>query len=584
MKLSSRQPRIRSRNLGLPSSRPSVPRDEERGPKLVKLRSLTPPPAERAIPDLLHSRPSISCDERALQHALSFGFVAGSAGGALRGALTHTAFAASSFMPEALQDGLFLEELISIAFAFSVHGRVAPLDRTQLRALLTRPSLELADIEQRQAILAELSEKPQLVAALERAYSHIGALPELLDDEGSDGRLDITHWRLDVLRAIRDSIAALDQTFAGAESNLKRLFEFGERVRRTEGYARLTELLDFEGDAARAQLQIRLAADGRIRSLEIVALRARSESPFHIGPLRRLWRQFSAWLKGYRIGSGEVVERWLESIFEGVREHVPTLLQLKGDLEFYLGSLHFRAVARAKNLPVCLPELVPTPAPGQKKLLDELWNPLLLGEARAPVTTRLELPNFACTCITTGPNSGGKTRFLQALAFSQLMGQAGSFVAARRALLKPVSGLFVSLGEAPHADQKEGRLGMELVRIRSLFEQARAGSLVVLDELCSGTNPSEGEEIIRMLLELLHELEHEVHVTTHFLSFAQALEREADALGLYFLQVELDGTQHPTYRFVPGVATTSLALQTAERLGVTRDQLRRMIRRDDGPR
>jgi DNA mismatch repair protein MutS2 len=139
--------------------------------------------------------------------------------------------------------------------------------------------------------------------------------------------------------------------------------------------------------------------------------------------------------------------------------------------------------------------------------------------------------------------------------------------------------MFVSLGEAPHAHQKEGRLGMELVRIRTLFEQATAGSFVVLDELCSGTNPSEGEEIFRMLLELLHELEHEVHVTTHFLSFAHALEAEAGALGLRFLQVELDGAQHPTYRFVPGVATTSLAQQTAARLGVTRDQLRSMIRR-----
>ena len=582
MKLSSRQARVRSRVLGGRSSRPpSPPREAAR---VVKLRSLTPPSAERVIPDLLHACASISCDERALQHALSFGFVAGSAGGALRGALSHTAFAASSFMPEALQDGLFLEELISIAFAFSVQGRAAPLDRAQLRALFTRPPRELADIEQRQAILGELVEKPELARALERAYAQIGALPELLDDEGTDARLDITHWRLDVLRAIRDSIAALDVSFAEASSNLRRLFEFGEHVRASAGYARLTELLDFEGDAARAQLQIRLAADGKIRSLEIVSLRARTQSPFHVGPLRRLWRQLLAWVQGYRIGSGEVVERWLENIFEGVREHVPTLLQLKGDLEFYLASLHFRSIAQVKGLPVCLPELLPSPAPHQKKVLDGLWNPLLLSEPRAPVTTQVELPSFACTCITTGPNSGGKTRFLQAIAFSQLMGQAGSFVAAKRALLKPVSGLFVSLGEAPHADQKEGRLGMELVRIRTLFEQARAGSLVVLDELCSGTNPSEGEEIIRMLLELLHELEHEVHVTTHFLNFAQALEREAGELGLYFLQVELDATQHPTFRFIPGVATSSLAQQTAERLGVTRDQLRRMIRRDEGPR
>jgi DNA mismatch repair protein MutS2 len=165
------------------------------------------------------------------------------------------------------------------------------------------------------------------------------------------------------------------------------------------------------------------------------------------------------------------------------------------------------------------------------------------------------------------------------LAFCQLLGQAGMFVPARTANLRLVAGMFVSLGEAPHADQKEGRLGMELTRVRTLFEHARGGSLVILDELCSGTNPSEGEEIFRMLLELLHELEHEVHITTHFLSFAQSLQQEAQQLGLSFLQVELDETEQPTYRFVPGVATTSLAHQVAKRLGVTREQLRELIRK-----
>ena len=208
-----------------------------------------------------------------------------------------------------------------------------------------------------------------------------------------------------------------------------------------------------------------------------------------------------------------------------------------------------------------------------------LWNPLLLGQGRAPVATDLDLPSFVYTCITTGPNSGGKTRFLQALGLCQLLGQAGAFVAARAANIRLVTGMFVSLGEAPHADQKEGRLGMELTRIRTLFEHAQGGSLVILDELCSGTNPSEGEEIFRMLLELLHELEHEVHITTHFLNFAQSLQPEAQSLGLSFLQVELDEADHATYRFVPGVATTSLAQQTAQRLGVTRDQLRALIRR-----
>jgi DNA mismatch repair protein MutS2 len=544
-----------------------------------KLRSLVPASEARGmIPDLLHAQPAISVDEPALLNALSFAFVAGSAGGALQSALSRTALAASSFTPETLQDGLFLDELLQIALEFPLQGKPAPIDRSQLRRLLTQPPLDLRDVRERQAVFAELAARPELQRALERAYMYLAALPALLEDQGSDARLDATQWRLDVLRALRDGLRSLAAGgFDTAHSALHRLYVFGERVRESTGYARLEALLDFEGDSARADIEVRLGADGRIRALDILALRPRRESPFHVGPLQRGLRRFVAWLQGYVLGPNEIIDRWLENVFEGVREHVPLLLQLKGDLEFYLGVLHFKSLAEARQLPVCLPELVLVNE-GEKIALG-LWNPLLLGEPSPPIPTDLRLPSFACTCITTGPNSGGKTRFLQALGLCQLLGQAGGFVPARQATLRCSASMFVSLGEAPHADQKEGRLGMELVRVRKLFEQAKRGAFVVLDELCSGTNPSEGEEIFRMLLELLHELDHEVHITTHFLSFAQALQAEAEALGLCFLQVELDDTQHPTYRFVPGVATTSLAQQTAERLGVTREQLRALIRR-----
>jgi DNA mismatch repair protein MutS2 len=148
------------------------------------------------------------------------------------------------------------------------------------------------------------------------------------------------------------------------------------------------------------------------------------------------------------------------------------------------------------------------------------------------------------------------------------------FVPARRASLPWASGLFVSLIEQAHVDQREGRLGTELLRIRHLFEQLEPGSLVILDELCSGTNPSEGEEIFRLVVNLLGEVRPAAFITTHFLSFAARLAAEKPSLE--FLQVELDGEERPTYGFVRGVATTSLAHRTAARLGVTEAELRRL--------
>jgi DNA mismatch repair protein MutS2 len=181
------------------------------------------------------------------------------------------------------------------------------------------------------------------------------------------------------------------------------------------------------------------------------------------------------------------------------------------------------------------------------------------------------------TVIVTGPNSGGKTRLLQSSAIAQLLGQAGFFAPFREGRLGLAHGLFVSLIEEATADQTEGRLGAELIRIRSLFEKLRPGSMVLLDELCSGTNPSEGEEIFELVITLLAELAPQAFITTHFLNLAARIAKTPPVSGLAFFQVELDQHQFPTYGFVPGVAETSLAHRTAARLGVTREELLALV-------
>jgi len=179
--------------------------------------------------------------------------------------------------------------------------------------------------------------------------------------------------------------------------------------------------------------------------------------------------------------------------------------------------------------------------------------------------------------VITGPNSGGKTRLLQSLALTQLLGQVGIFVPASRARLVRAPRLFLSLVTDGDATQVEGRLGTELLRIRELFEQLEPGSVAILDELCSGTNPMEGEAIFEMVVSLLPKLRPQVFVSTHFLGLAARLETDRPVESLAFLQVELDPEERPTYQFVPGVATTSLAHKVAARLGVTPDELRALV-------
>jgi DNA mismatch repair protein MutS2 len=209
--------------------------------------------------------------------------------------------------------------------------------------------------------------------------------------------------------------------------------------------------------------------------------------------------------------------------------------------------------------------------------LEGLFNPLLLAAGVHPIACDVRAAPGAVVLVT-GPNSGGKTRLLQAIAIAQTFAEAGLLVPVRAGRILRAPGLFASLYEEPRPDAPEGHLGMELLRIRRLFDQLDVGAIVVLDELCSGTNPSEGEEIARLVLSLLPELGVQAFVTTHLLQFAARLAQEQSpgahgAAKIDFLQVELDELERPTYRFAPGVAKTSLAAKTAARLGVTREEL-----------
>jgi len=389
-------------------------------------------------------------------------------------------------------------------------------------------------------------------------------------------RYDAIGRRIDILRSLREILDELSTAFTGAGTGLGRIRKFAQEQKQLPAYDTLINLLDHESDRATIELRVKVGYDGELRSFQIVRAGENQENPFYRSRFARFLTKITLWLQGYGFREAELLGRLTNAAFDGVQDCVISLFQLLVDMEFYLASLSLRKLSQSRGLETCLPEFK-TAAEAQTEL-EALFNPFLLLEERPPKSAHISASEHALVVIT-GPNSGGKTRLLQALALSQLLGQAGSFVPARRATLEVRHGLFVSLSHEASSDQREGRLGTELLRIRRMFEELRFGSLVILDELCSGTNPSEGEEIFELVVSLLAELEPQAFITTHFLQFASRLEKERPVSRLEFLQVELDAHQNPTYGFVPGVATTSLAERTAERLGVTREALRELVDR-----
>lgn len=537
-------------------------------------------------PDVLHAEPTPRGDIRPLQRALVFAFARAGGEDALSCASGLTGLGESRWRPECFAQDLFLEELVDGCLRVTLEGQRVPIDRARLLQVLSHPPADPLDVEFRQQLLRELSDSPLLRADFERFYLASCAVRSALG--GSDAlrsRSASTQRRVEILQAVRHAIDVLASAFAGAESGLARLRAYGQQVKASSSYERLAQLLDFENSRAILESRLQVGYDGTLRRFEIVRVSEAAHTPFASTVFGRLWRRFTSLLKGYRFSEDDVLSRLLDEVFSELEDVLLVLLPLIGDLEFYLAALCFRDLCERSGLGVCLPEF-DFSSPGQaERRLDGLFNPWLLAQSGGPpVCCDLHQAPAHATVILTGPNSGGKTRVLQALAVSQVLGQVGFFVPARRARLVWSEGMFLSLLERVSAEQSEGRLGTELLRIRSVFESSPIGAIVILDELCSGTNPSEGEEIFQLVLSLFDELDAQVLISTHFLDFAGRLaHRQAMASSqsrpLGFLQVELDERELPTYQFVSGVAKTSLARRTAARLGVTREELLSLVER-----
>jgi len=529
------------------------------------------------VPDLLHVTAMPWGDLSGSIELTRYAFEGGDCAGVFDALVEALPLAETGFSAGSFANQLYLDELVQRCLP--IRGlsdtTLAPSTRL-LRHVLATPPRDPLHCESRQAVLRELRAGPELVTQLRAYYTAIRQLRRALETEAIE-EPNLVRRKIAVLIALQAAVNAAADGFEGASSNLSRLRTLGESVRGKSGWERMTQMVDLEGNLAAVDVRLQLGSDGTVRGFGIVAVRDRGGADLLPRPFTRLMQRLGSWLQGHRYGESEVVVRLLDEVFSPFAEDIVALIATTGAIELYLASLGFAELAEARGLSVCLPTLLSPSDEVAERKIEGLFNPLLFLQDGAVRTCDVPVPGKEALTVITGPNSGGKTRFLQALAITQLLGQVGILVPASEARLIRAPSMFLSLVEGVDASQIEGRLGSELLRIRKLFEEIEPGSLAILDELCSGTNPNEGEEIFSTVLSLLPKLRPQLFVSTHFLGLAARLEAERPVPTLAFLQVDLDANEKPTYRFVPGVATTSLAHKVAERLGVTRTDLEKLV-------
>jgi DNA mismatch repair protein MutS2 len=516
----------------------------------------------------------------ALEQALSFAFASAGSDVSLYEQLAHATLTFSSWDPKCFAEDLYLEAFLDKAAHLDVEGQRIEMHREHLLRLLSHPPADIAIARFRQDTLRELLASERHRESFTYVYLKLRAFRDLLSESALGYRIDANRRRVDILESALAAVRGMADSFEGTHSALSRLRAFGERLLSSEGFVRLEKILELDQSLSAIEARLSIGYDGNLRKFEIVRISEQADNPFYATRWGRIFRKLVMLARGYRFSDHEVLNAFVDEVFDGVSGELVKLFQLMGDMEAYLCALQFQRISERAGLSVCLPELdIVQVGEVRPRELFGLFNPLLLSEGSRPVACDLVEARHDDTVVLTGPNSGGKTRVLQALSFAQLLAQGGFLVPAARARLVWSQGMFLSISDHAAADQREGRLGMELLRIRRVFESMRMGAFVVVDELCSGTNPVEGEEIFRMVLELLRELHPQAFISTHFLQFAARLEADPSLSGLSFRHVELDEKNLPTYQFVPGVATASLAHQTAARLGVTREELTALVDR-----
>ena len=198
-------------------------------------------------------------------------------------------------------------------------------------------------------------------------------------------------------------------------------------------------------------------------------------------------------------------------------------------------------------------------------------HPLLVG-SEVVVPFDLVLAPDERTVLVSGPNTGGKTVLIKAVGLLCLMAQSGIIPPIGPQSTLPVfTGVFADIGDRQSIAASLSTFSAHVAALRDILERAGAGSLVLLDEIGSGTDPAEGGALATAVLQTLTRRRAVTLATTHLGALKQLA---AETVGIVNASLQFDAdTLTPTYRLLKGVPGRSYGLAIARRLGIAPDVL-----------
>ncbi|MEM7139212.1 MAG: DNA mismatch repair protein MutS [Myxococcota bacterium] len=206
---------------------------------------------------------------------------------------------------------------------------------------------------------------------------------------------------------------------------------------------------------------------------------------------------------------------------------------------------------------------------------------LLLEESRHPtveyfaprgefVPNTLELdPEATRFMLLTGPNMSGKSTAMRQAALAVIMGQAGGFVAARRAEIGVVDRVYTRVGASDKLARGQSTFMVEMTEASAILRGATDRSFVILDEIGRGTSTYDGLAIAWAVAEHLHDVvQCRAIFATHYHELCELADRAAHAANFNVAAKEHDDRMIFLHRLVPGGSNRSYGLAVARLAGV----------------
>ena len=191
------------------------------------------------------------------------------------------------------------------------------------------------------------------------------------------------------------------------------------------------------------------------------------------------------------------------------------------------------------------------------------------------VPLQIQLNKEVKGIVITGPNTGGKTVAIKTVALNCFMAQSGLHVTCEEANICMNSAFLCDIGDGQNLSENLSTFSAHIKNVLEIIKEVDRDGLVIMDELGSGTDPTEGMGIAIAILEELRQSDCLFLVTTHYPEVKDYADKAETVVNA---RMEFDKeTLKPTYQMVIGEAGESCAFYIAEKLGMSTKMLKTAI-------